>query len=392
MWGDQNESSVNRYYDIRSIDSDSKELVLFNASLAGEIKRQTVNMSEKINSRLRFESFNFSKTSLTDYDVLVFRGKKSLPAMDRQYSRLLGYNEKGKIMVVSELNHTDLKKNHFLNKTGLNWVNLSVQNNSASYLQYTDSDNAERAERYFNIIGCSDCGGFSMPMRDKVSSGGTRYIPEETIFPDSGITYDTSKWYTRNYSMDPDSTGPIGINSGCNNPHSEGTFKFASGTGFETLTVYNTKLGKTVSDCDGAKAVTIDRNGDGDVTDSREGPFTSGSNVIINRRKYEVNIKSHTEVDFTYKGSDSYEFVNYRNTFPDRKIRKFVRVGSLRESGVLGGDDNEQVVLVTSLLYWMVESDRKFGPKSKNQISTSLSGGLDDSNQMPYKVHLRWSR
>lgn len=396
-WNNNPSNNPNRFFDFREVSGISdKKIVLFNATLAGEITKELRNRETIKNTKFVMDSFNFSKSSLTDYEILIFRGKNSLNDLHQNHNRILEYNRQGSVFVASNLNSTDLENNNYLNSTGLKWVNLSYS--GPENPEFTELDSSERLNHYFNSIGCDGCMPFSMNSGGKISSSNNQnYISGASLFSDSNTVYDTDKWNVVNNSMKRMSA-PIGApNSNCppvaKSSHSSGIFEFPASSGeTEEFEVWNTKLGTKPSNCDGTKAISVDLDKDGDLDESDEGLYYDNSVLSINNRRYNISIESYNKVSFIYDGPQKVEYVNYRTTFPSQDIEKFARIGNLTQNGDLGGPDNQQIVLTTALMHWMAEDEATFGNTQDSEITHQTVGNYGNKPKIPYKLYLRWSR
>ena len=391
-WSNNSISSLNRFYDFRKVtESSNKKIVLYNATLGGKISKYSKELNQPLTTDLVMDSFNFSKTSLNDYDILVFWGNKSLEGLNNNHRRVLEYNKEGSVLVASELELEDIENNSYLNKTGLRWVDLNYTKSGSP--GFTGLSDSERLHYYFDSLNYDECDFNSMNSGGKVSSSNNQnYISDETLFSNPGTVYNTSNWDAINNSMIEGVSGPVGVkDSECDPSYSNGTFEFPTENGnTEEFDVYNTNLGK--NECIGTKAISIDLNKNGDVSGDDEGLYFDGANITINNRMYKVNIESFSEVSFNYIGAKKVEYVNYRTSFPSQDIDKFARTGNLSDNGNLGGSDDKQIALTMALMQWMSEDEVSFGPEQNSYVSHQSIGSYGENPMIPYKLYLRWSR
>lgn len=381
-WGNETDSNPDTVYDFKRVTKDD-ELVVYNASVPGRLKKEIGRSSNTLNVRTTFDSFNFSKENL-NYDLIIFQSKSNLNTLNANSERMLEYQEEGSLLLMMDLKENDLETG-FLNKTGLKWMNID-RDPSGTKTKFTDSFESEKTREYFKNLQCAEC-DMELQLGGTISSSNGEYLTQGgKLLVGSNTLYETEKWSSAQDSMADVSDVPEGLPQNECGTATRSDFDLPSKDGAESLTVYNVPLGSGDT-CAGLRGVGIDLDDDGDFNEDDESIYFSEDKIKINNRLYRVEIKSEDEVSFVFNGDNRVEFVNYRKEFPNSSIDRFARMSDISD----GGLEESETKIASSVILWLLEDDHSFGDSGSTSMQTTSIGGIKSDAYLPYKMHLRWS-
>lgn len=379
-WGNSTDSNPADHFEIARVTGDGSSIILYNVSQVVRFRKTLGEPVNGIDTPTSVDSFNLSADSLEVYDVLVFRQRSTLDEIDRDRQRIMDYMETGSVLLLMNLTRSgehSIAGSEFLSRSGLEWVGLPWSSRPSG-VAFSSSGESQRVNTLFRAQGGRKPAVKMVPGGNVSSSNSpTMNDGPKLVFSQSG-RYLTDRWNASSHSMEEENDVPEGApESSCGN-HRSATFSFPSGDYY----VLNTELG----DCNGVWGLSIDRNGDGDLEDSGEGPFLEGDRLELGARIYSSRPMESTvdAAEFVYEGSRRIETVNYRTEFESRNIKRFAR------APFRPGYSRQERMLVSSVIYWLMGDETGFGEASSQGLSTSAVGSVNGKTFMPYELQLGW--
>ena len=218
----------------------------------------------------------------------------------------------------------------------------------------------------------------------------TGIVSERKLAYVEGINYGTAALNASNTSMRPVSD-PVGEPDTACDSTTMGRFDFfPENSSIDPYTVINVELGTNQTYCDNRdiRGVVIDRNRDGNF---------SGHPMLLNTEATRVGPKDF-RVDTLYKqdqcntgeclnfvflGQANAELVNYAEFNQQRVVRAAYR-DQYTES------DRKFII---GLMYWLRNGQPyNFGSVEESTLSSSVVGGVNGPQYIPYSIDMRWER
>lgn len=377
LWGNQTDSDPENYYDFKRFEDGSGEFTLYQADKAQRFRNGLSKPLNGIKTDTAVDTFNFTSTSLTDYNIIVFQRNESLDRINTYENRFRDYMGQGSTFFLMNLTEQDMEYS-FMEDIGFQWMDINYTSDVDNYeATFSDYILSEEIETYFQGLGGNQ-DNISLKPGGKVISGqGSTSTSRDDLL------------YARNTAFNVDQLDgtPVGTwastpSSPCNNAYTA-TFEFLDKSySPETYTVENVDIAKTSSDCGEERGLKIDLDGDG----NREGPFLRNEVIEINNRRYVPQIESPTSAEFVFAGSRKVELINHRRVFDDLQGERAARVG-FKEN--YGSSDMDAIV---STMYWLRGDQVQFrSAETPTALSTTVIGGINEDVFMPYRLEMRWS-
>lgn len=387
-WGNGTvDPAPDTHYDFKSIDTSSNEFTVYDADQVVEIRNTMAEEVNGISTDTTFDTFRVDQKDITVYDVIVFRERDSLNAIDSQRSKIESFMRDGSVLLLMNPTRPQVESG-FLRDVGFEWVDLDItggDQNTPSGGSFSELSHSSDTETYF-LGQNGNPSTVSLTAGSKIASNMSSTIASRrTLFHSDVLFYDRNGWNATNMNL-VDTGPPVGApSSSCSN-YADGMFSFPDNNYY----VLNTELGS----CTDVFGLSIDKNADGDVGDLGEGPFLNGEVVNVDNREYTVRIYSAKAgcadgkrcAEFVFTGSSRVELANYRTQFNGFRGERLARMAY--EPSYSTGDRK----MIASVLYWLRGDQRGFESRDDTTpISTSVIGSIDNNIFMPYKVNLRWT-
>lgn len=382
------------HYDFKSIDGGSNQFTYYNATLPLNLRNRMNQPINGIETTQNVDTFNLATTDINTYDLVVIRREEAIeylnanPDEEQKIKDFLGDKP---VLIIANLSKSTTE-NGFISDTGLKWIDLSYSSQPDNY-QFSYSSISRKVETYFQGSN-GDILTLDLPPGGKVSSSNRDALTQEEplLYARDG-DYVTNPWNATNYSMeqvDPDIINgkpeSACYNSGPSSALTQGTFSFPDNNSDSDVDydVINVQMGKTSSDCDVVRALSIDLDDDGVYTEDGEGPFFAGEKIVIESKTYTVDAGASDSAEFVFTGNSNPEIVNYRSSFKDFQGDQLARVA------YMDSYPDNSMKLVSSTVYWLLGDTTEFGQEEDSSISTTVLGSINQNTYMPYKVSLRW--
>lgn len=221
----------------------------------------------------------------------------------------------------------------------------------------------------------------------------TGIISERKLAYVEGMNYGTAVLNATNSSMRSVSD-PAGEPDTACDTTTMGRFDFfPENSSIDPYRVINVELGANQTYCDtrDIRGVVVDRDRDGDFSDHEmylnTERFNTGSKDFRVKTIYEGQNGCNTGecVNFVFEGSANAELVNY------------VEGGNERARVVRAAYRDEYTEadrkFIIGLMYWMRNGEPYgFGTVEESTLSSTIAGGIDGPQYIPYRLNLRWDR
>lgn len=410
-WGN---STGEDHFDINNIYTSDEQVELFLANQVIDLKPEMKSRVNGIDTALVIDTMAADRGNLESYDILVFREREVLNTdtsiLNAYRSEIQDYLAHGSILLMADLEKQDFYESgslddNFLTSTGLKWVSLDYNPgpNDPAGAFFSNTGEANRLKNYF--IGMNgDTSQIDLGPSGNVSSGNGVYFKDSPPLVSTGSgRYNTSRWNATNYTMDQVDPSTITgypesacVGNSKSSSLTRGEFKFRNydQDRKDEYNVISTQLGDDSSFCNDnyVRALNIDRDGDQDYGEEREGPFLEGERVVVQNKIYTVSFPSSDALEtgeaaeLVYVGEDTIESVNYRTSFPGFKGRRLARIGYKQNYNA------EERKMITSIIHWLSRDSKQFGQTSGAGTSTEMVGGIKENTFIPYRINIRWEK
>jgi len=393
-WGDGN------YYEFRDVDvSVDTWTGTVELAEADQMKRMQETMQSPMNgikNRVKIDSFTFNDDT-EGLDFFIFAEKETLQHIEDEDQRntVNRMIEDNPVLFMANLNQS-LVQNTVLRENGFQWKNLGYRtdegcgasdqevNDSCGTLEvgfssHQDSKKTKEMmsgmKTYFSSISLYPEGSVVTEDKGALSFDKTMYLEN---FAYSGISEDRV-----NTGLTEDTSVTGRPDTHCNNITS-GTLDFPDSDGnLETLEIVNTQLGKSDSYCSqNNRALYIDRDDDGDFSESDEGPFQEGEKTDIRGLTYVTRI-----YDSTASGcgpDDCAGFVLDENA--QLNVFTYESGGDVGRTPYEDSFSSEDRKAIAGFIYMMAGPTQLEG-RTSGEISTSIYGSTGEE---PYRINMRW--
>lgn len=385
FWGDREDEENNgEHYKMEHITDDGSEFDVHFATQIVNIRDEMKKPVNGIQTDIDFNTFRFVSTEqeeLEEFDAIVFRETESLNYLDNNRDIFDEYIQDNSMLAL--MNLEDHHLDNQLSFTGLQWIDLEEEQ-AVENAEFTDFSESRRVEMLFQSQS-GELDNLDLEPGGSISSAHDTYTSSDNLVGSDG-TYDTDEWNAANFNLEEiDSEDvPAGTPDSECDEHREGVLEFPE----EDYYVVSTHLG----DCDDIWGVSIDLNDDGDFEESDEGPFVNGDSLVVDSRSYGVIIHPETHedceqgecVEFVFNGDNNYELVNYKTSFEELETYRFARMSYQEDY------NDEELKLISSLLFWMTDRPNSFGADGASVTSISVPGLIENKTVVPYRLYLRW--
>ncbi|MFB6145586.1 MAG: hypothetical protein ABEJ99_03710 [Candidatus Nanohaloarchaea archaeon] len=399
-WGNSTDPNNYGYYDFKSVVNNNNSLRYYNATVMMRIKNVVGSKINSVDVNQKYDTFRLSQDDISVYDMIVFKGDSALGDIDASADtrkKVEDYMSQHPVLLMMNLTSNDFDNSQFLQDTGLKWVGMS-EDSPPQGAYFPDNTLASKVKTIFDGMD-GDISNVNLKPGGHVSSsiGETLTGNNPALLANKGY-YRIQDWNSSNWNMNPvkPSTVPGHPDTACINNENrassnltKGTFAFPSGKSYDVI---NTEMGGNLNYCDNrdVRSLSIDRDNDGDYSESNEGPYLNGENLVIDNRSYRVKIYPPTGgrdpgqvAEFIFNGDTQYELMNYRTSFNNFDGSRLARVAYMD----YGEDDRKAIA---SMMYWLLGDTTEFGVEKNSQVTTEMLGSVDNYTYMPYRLSLRW--
>ncbi len=138
LWGNTTDTEPDNHYDMKAIDPAGGSFTVYPADQPASFRNTLQKPVNGIKSDTEVDTFTFTGTDLSSYDVLVFREDAPAPddtlsEIDANLGRVNEYLQNGNsILLLANLQEPDLTNFNFLDQTGFRWIDLPVLTSTSS--------------------------------------------------------------------------------------------------------------------------------------------------------------------------------------------------------------------------------------------------------------------
>ncbi|MFB6242165.1 MAG: hypothetical protein ABEJ36_05200 [Candidatus Nanosalina sp.] len=376
LWGNTTDPQPETYYDFKNFLNDTKNFVVYQADKAVSVKKALGNPVAGMQTETYVNTFNFSSTGITSYDVIVFKRNDSLQKIEDHRAEFRDFLGTGSVLLMMNLTKNDLDYS-FMEDIGFEWFGVPYSSTPSNYkATFSNYLVSQEVKTYFNGQGGAASDLTLKPGGKVISARSSTLTSREDLLYARNLVYETD-------TLDGTDTGWSDAGAMCSSSYSDTSslFDFPDGN----YQVINDNLAETSSECsEDRRGLLIDVDGDGNY----RGPYLRNEVLVINGKRYVPRIKDKNTARFEFAGSRKVELVNHRRVLENITGKRVARIAY--ESNYSKAD----MKLVASVIYWLRGDEVEFRSGGlSSPVNTGIVGGIEGNGVfIPYEVSLRWDR
>lgn len=370
MWGNTTDTDDETYYEFKSFNNSRKSFTVFKADQAAQFKRELRKPVNGIETDTTVDTFNFSSSERTSFNVVIFQKNNSLDRIDAYESRFRNLLRNSSVLFLMNLSQSDVNRD-FMKDIGFAWMDAGYTMNPSSYeATFSDYSTSDEVRSYFQGLGGS--------VEDLTLSPGGKVISSQgsTRTSRNDILYARNTAFQVNDLDGVRSGGEVFIGSGCTETRADYSFP---GPDHRVEIV---DLGSsTPTPCGNRRAVRVE------TATGWKGPFLENELLTVNNRTYLPEIIDEDEATLRFAGSGKVELINHRKVLEDIQGRRAARAAFQTNYS------ESDIKMLSSVIYWLRGDQVQFQTAGSEQstLITPVIGGIKQEVFLPYKAELRWS-
>lgn len=386
------------YYDFKAVDESSNHLKVFLATQPVRIHDVVEDRVNNVKTDTSLDTANFTRLQSEDYDTGVFYTSDSVDDISSNRGIVEDFLQNSSILFLADLDSSNFDSGDFLYDAGFEHVGESPASIGPGGV-FTDGKASRNVRTYFEGLD-GDNSSIDLEPAAYIVSNTTDTIMSDNTILRSEDEYTFSNWDSLEKNMDNvdsslvDGEHPSPCYDDKNEALTSKSFSFPEGKSYDVI---NAELGEDDSYCDSNndRAVEIDLDQDNDFDEDSEGPFLDNETLVIDGRKYMVDIILYPEdgdcnegdcVEFVYQGEDEVELISRRREFPRLEGEK-IAVAEYKSNY-----NSDELKLLAGTMHWLNEGKADIGEVKSSGISTQTFGSIQNRTYMPYNLNLEWSQ
>ena len=129
LWGDREDDNPENYYEIQNITDTN--LNLHKADQPAAMKKMLSKEVNGINTRASVDTFIYSQSNLSQFDVLVFREEGALARIQNDRDKIEDFMQDGSVMLLLNMDQSTTTE-PFIEDVGLEWIDMGPDNSESN--------------------------------------------------------------------------------------------------------------------------------------------------------------------------------------------------------------------------------------------------------------------